>query len=276
MYERYWELQESPFLNQLDERWYFENPYHDEALARLFYLVEQIRRCGVLVGPPGSGKSLLLKILTRQALRTQRRVVYLDLFGTDGAEVLWQLVAGLQLAPGPKDSTLTHWRKLREHLESLHLARVQSVLVFDHLERARGSAWEVLERLLHLVQGPMVWQNGHGSWLTLLAATHEPDSDRAKQFLRHCAELKIELPALDEQLTPEYIRELLRLAGGRPSLFEPEALEFIHSVSRGIPREINRIAHLSLLAGMGEEQTALSEALVRSVLEELEPFRIAG
>ena len=46
MYANYWGLAETPFRNTLDARWFYESPVHEEALARLLFLIENQRRCG--------------------------------------------------------------------------------------------------------------------------------------------------------------------------------------------------------------------------------------
>ena len=67
MYQAHWGLQESPFRGLLDPKFFYQSPTHEEALARLQFLVDQQRRLGLLVGPPGSGKSLLLEVFAAAA-----------------------------------------------------------------------------------------------------------------------------------------------------------------------------------------------------------------
>ena len=62
MYQKYWGLRESPFRSGRARRRFYNSPTHDEALSRLHFLVEQHYRMGLLVGPSGSGKSLLLNV----------------------------------------------------------------------------------------------------------------------------------------------------------------------------------------------------------------------
>ena len=72
MYQAHWGLQESPFRGDLDPKSYYQSPTHEEALARLSFLVGQHRRLGLLVGPSGSGKSLLLEVFAQQLRRGKR------------------------------------------------------------------------------------------------------------------------------------------------------------------------------------------------------------
>ena len=66
MYESHWGLRESPFRGLADPRYFYCSPTHDEALARLSFLVENHRRLGLLLGVPGNGKTLLLNVFGRQ------------------------------------------------------------------------------------------------------------------------------------------------------------------------------------------------------------------
>ena len=61
MYQQYWGLRESPFRGSLDVAQFFATPNHDEALARLHFLVDGRRRLGLVAGKFGIGKSLLLE-----------------------------------------------------------------------------------------------------------------------------------------------------------------------------------------------------------------------
>ncbi len=50
MYQQYWGLRESPFRGNLDVALFFATPNHDEALARLHFLVDGRRHLGLVAG----------------------------------------------------------------------------------------------------------------------------------------------------------------------------------------------------------------------------------
>ena len=91
MYADYWGLRGPVFRNAPGDGWFFESPVHDEALARLLFLVEMRRPCGILCGGEGTGKSIVLRRLAREARRNRRAVADVDLAGIDGHELLWRL-----------------------------------------------------------------------------------------------------------------------------------------------------------------------------------------
>ena len=81
MYQTHWELDESPFRGALDPQSFCQSPTHEEALARLHFLVDHHRRLGLLMGPPGSGKSLMLEFFADQLRRGGRPAARVDLLG---------------------------------------------------------------------------------------------------------------------------------------------------------------------------------------------------
>ncbi|HKD38008.1 MAG TPA: hypothetical protein VKB78_14445, partial [Pirellulales bacterium] len=68
-YRMHWGLTETPFRGGIDPKFFYESPTHEEALARLRFLVEERQRLGMLMGESGTGKSMLLEVVARQLRR---------------------------------------------------------------------------------------------------------------------------------------------------------------------------------------------------------------
>ena len=147
MYESYWGLCRSPFGGgPLD--FFYESSVHEEAAARLWYLVECRRRCGLLTGPAGTGKTALLAVLADQLTRSGCRVVRVDVGGLSGDEFRWRLNGELGMFPGADDSQLLLWRKVQDSLEGMRAARLATVFVFDHVDQAGDDCRGPLRRLI--------------------------------------------------------------------------------------------------------------------------------
>lgn len=268
MYESYWGLDQSPFQHHCHARWFHESPIHEEALARLFFLVENRRRFGLLQGAAGTGKSLLFHVLAGQLARSQRQTVSIDLSGLDGEEFTWQLALGLQAAPRADESAQRHWRRIDDQLRGLAAARLQTVFLFDNLDLANSACTRVLRRLYH-------FDAGAESRLTFLAAARPTlattrDTADLAEFLSEASELRVELLPLDATETGRYLHALCARAGRERELFTPEAVTLIHRESGGIPRFISRLADLSLLAAMMDHRETVDAETVASTLGELQ------
>ena len=258
MYESHWGLSESPFASRPSTKWFHESPVHDEALARLFYLIEQRRGFGLLSGSSGTGKTLTLKHLEGQIRRSQRRVASVDTLGMDGHELLWQLSVSLGLTPRKGESRWNLWRRLADHLRTLQLARVQTVFLFDHFERADTTCHSMIERLFSAA-------NNTGTLTTFIASVRSSDVANLSGFLSDLSDLRVELTNLQISETETFVRSQLSRAGCPYEAYSNNAVIRIHSHSRGVPRLISRLCELSLIAAMAEGSREIDADLVDSV-----------
>ena len=263
MYEQYWGLKSSPFQENLrDIDWLDTSPPHQEALARLYYLIEHGRRLGLVMGPPGSGKTLLLNALVDAAKRSQREVTLIDLIGMNRHEMLWQLAASLKLGPSESEQQWTLWRNLEDHLQAIQMAQAMSVVAFDHLERAHSDCIAALQRLLHLEkQAPCC--------TTFVVSGRSGSSVSVAESLAGMSDLRIDLAPFTREETAGYISRRLEQAGCERKLFEVTAIDLIFRFTKGITRDINRLCDLSLLAAMAEGREWIDGDLVETAAAEV-------
>ena len=258
MYESYWGLSASPFTNRLSTRWFHESPVHEEALARLFYLIEQQRGFGLLSGEEGSGKTLALKVLCEQVRRSQRHISFVNLLGMDAHEMLWNLALSLGLAPSESQSRWDLWRRITDQISSLQLTRTQTVFVFDHLERADSTCLSLLERLFCTAE------EAHGL-ATFITSVRTSELPRLAGILSELSDLRVELAPLQLDETDEFINDLLTQAGSDRDIFTSDATIQVHAHTQGCPRLINRLCELSMIAGMAADKDRIDGVLVDSV-----------
>ena len=128
MYQSHWGSRESPFHESHDPQGFYQSPTHEEALARLHFLVEQRRRLGLLLGPEGSGKSLLLELLANDLRRHGPVVACVNLTGISGDEMLWSLLAQFGRNIDRCDQTPVLWRALSDRLAAFRYQQVDAVV----------------------------------------------------------------------------------------------------------------------------------------------------
>ena len=97
----------------------------------------------------------------------------------------------------------------------------------------------------------------------LAMAMHESLSQRL--VVRH------HLTGLGRDEVDAYIKHRLRLSGCELPLFEEPAVEALFQSARGLPRQINRIAHYALSAAALDEARTVSAEHLQRALEELRP-----
>lgn len=262
MFIGHWGLNEAPFEESLDVLRFEGSAGHEEALARLSFLAEQRRPFGFLLGEEGTGKSLLLAVLADEVRDRQQPAAVIDLLGLNADEMLWQVAVTLDLAPADAAGSRTLWRSISDHLSAMQQARVPTVLIFDHLERAGSGCLSALERLLHL-------QATCDCWTTFLVSARNADAFRFAGLMSEFSSLRVELPPLDAAETDRYVTARLNAAGCVEHPFDRSASAEIFRQTGGVPRAINRLCELSLLAAIGSGRERVDAAIVRHVAAEL-------
>lgn len=262
MHERYWGRNDLSLQGPHGRSGLIESPPHEEALARLGYLVEHRRRFGLMLGPTGTGKSLVLRATAREAKRAGSEVTMIDLFGLDAHDLLWKLSVALRLGPTERWPHSALWRAVTDHWHALHSARLPSVLVFDHLERAEADCISLFERLLHL-------EVANDGCLTVLAAAREDCEGLLFAELAEHSDLRIELPNLDRDETTTFVREWLFQAGHPRAAFDRDAIETLFDLSSGSPREIIRLCQLAWVAAERDEIDRIDSVMLLDVSSEL-------
>ncbi len=253
-----------PFAEGCTPDMYFPSEAHEEALARMLYLVEEGDRCGLLTGSAGTGKSTVLMRLHRQLRRAGWKSCRIDLAGLDHSTLLHRLAVELGANPASDADPHETWDQLELILAAA--ARVQQpwVVLFDHADRLRPGALSLLEQLLHSVHAR--------GMVMLFAARHEGRTPLLKVLSEHTG-LRMELPALSVDETQWYIEHALERGLASSPEFTRDATQLIARMTGGVPRQINRLCRAVILAAKADQRQEIDSDLVLSIAEELLDLR---
>jgi type II secretory pathway predicted ATPase ExeA len=266
MHHEHWGLREAPFDPHQHPRWFYSNPVHDEALARLHYLLESRRRLGLLLGESGCGKSLVLRMLAHQLRSTSAQVAMIGLWAVEPDEMLEKLALAWGLDPAPGESCARLWRRLNDRLAEHRLQRLASVILLDDADRAPPATHTQIERL---VQCDTVGDGG----LTIVLSAQRDYAHRISHRLLELGDLRIDIGPWSLADTQGYVAHVLRQGGRSRPAFDGQALKRLHELAGGVPRQINQLGELSLVAGAGQQLELVDLHTVESVSDEL---RIPG
>jgi general secretion pathway protein A len=262
MYLQHWKLTHSPFAPRYAARHFFASPTHDEALARLQFLVDDGRRVGLLLGATGSGKTVTLEVLRRELRKSGATVALLSLLGVDEEETLWQLCASFGLNPSTGASRAWMWRSLLDFLATQRHQQRATAILFDDAHEATPDVLALVSRFLD-------WEQTPESRLTVVLAAMPEFAPRLGRRVLQLAELRVSLERWDSRDTADYIRAMLAAAKCEQTAFTDEALDRIHRLADGSPRRVAQLANLALLAGAGRELPQVDLETVQSVFDEL-------
>jgi type II secretory pathway predicted ATPase ExeA len=261
-YRAHWNLREAPFASGLNPRYFFPSPVHDEALARLHFLVEHHQRLGLLLGGTGTGKSLVLDMLARDMRRVGGQVANISLLGVDLHEFMWLLAAELGLNPDRHCEVFSLWRAISDRLIENRYQQLDTVVLLDDADEARP---EVLEHVARLAQV----NRGDGWPLVVVVSVTADRVSRLGSRILELAELRIDLEPWEEVDTAGYLTATLAQAGCKAPIFTDDAVHRLQTVSGGIPRRVNQLAALALVAGAGRRLPRIDAETIESVYHEL-------
>ncbi len=257
----HWGIDDSPFRSLADAGGFYPTAGHNEALARIEYLVEARRRLGVLVGPSGVGKSLTLRVAARKLARHGASVVQIDALGLGTREFTWQVAAGLGTAPREDADPARLWRQIGDRVVEHHLQQTAAVLLVDDAGHAGPDIVAQLVRLARLDP------TADSRWTIVLAA--EPDeASRWSPTLRELVDLRIDLEPWTREDTIGYVQTALVDAGCLDPVFDDEALAALHELAGGLPRQVARLADFALVAGAASGADRIDAAAVTAAYDE--------
>ncbi len=261
-YRVHWGLRETPFRGGLDPRYFYQSPMHEEAIARLHFLVEEHQRLGLVIGETGTGKSMLLEVLARQLRRRGCQVANLSLLGVDLREFLWLAAAELGLNPDARDDVFRLWRNVLDRLAENRYQQLETVILLDDVHDAHR---EVLEHVARLAQA----ERGPNGLLTFVLSFVSGRTNVLPPRLLELTELRIDVDRWEEPDTIGYLNWSLAQAGRQTTAFTEEAMIRLHALSEGVPRRVNQLASLALLAGAGQQVRLVDADIIESVHHEL-------
>ena len=257
----FWGFRHWPFDRSYSADRFFASQQHDEAMARMLFLVEESRRCGILVGPSGTGKTFLLKLLQQRSERLGRLTVRCEATGIEGEEFIGQIAVGCNAAVDPNATSARIWSGLRARFAALAVIRQPLVILIDHFDQVEFRCQQAVWRLNQLADAV-------GLKLTVVLATRDRTFPAVMQDL---VELRIDIAPWNASETAKFIDSAIEHTGCNVTLFTDDALIAIHEVTNGVPARVVSLSSHSLLAARAQDQMLVTREYVEAAASELLP-----
>jgi type II secretory pathway predicted ATPase ExeA len=270
MYLAHWNLKRRPFRNVPDTRFFFHSATHDAALAELLYTIDESLGAALLVGPFGSGKSLVLRALLNGLSQVGHyRTGLLTNALMSGAEVVLGAARALGASDLPEraaDVSESYAQdRLEQRLVALSSTGVRAVLAIDDAQViASPGTWQALRLMLGI-------QLGERAPLTLILAGSEELLRRiegAPGFAERVG-VRTALAPLPEEDALDYLLHRLACAGAGRGIFTRQAAQNIVRLAGGLPARINQLADLALAAAFGLGLAVVGPEVVDMVASEM-------
>lgn len=228
-----------------------------ETFERLRYLSEE-RRCGLLVGKRGTGKTDLLRKLLYEVEQAGLPTVYLSLSGVDADEFPQLLALQLGLNERGVQSRLETWIALQEFAEGLAETETHYVFLLDQIDRAEPSIVLVLDRVLTIFANSAA----------VIFASRPKFPVEFKTLFKSHSWMKVSLESLQTYEVSRTIAQELSREDTKVTI-TPEAVDLIDDVSNGRVDRLERLTKLAILAAQAEGLETIDREVIQSIQAEL-------
>jgi type II secretory pathway predicted ATPase ExeA len=257
MWRQHWGLLKDPFAPA--DSPYVALPSHGEAAARLAHAIEHSHRLAILRAEAGIGKTTVLRRALAETWSERRSCVTVGA-PSDGTELLPDLAGRLGNLPGNTPRRQSAWQAIRRAVRLTSLERRHLVLAIDDWDECQGAAApRDLEAVARMGADA-------GLQVTVILVSRAPGNDATRPG--ESWTLAIGLERLTHSQAASYLETKLRAAGCRDKVFTPRAITRLHARSLGIPRGLEQLATLSLMAGAVRGLEVIPPDLVDGVTRE--------
>lgn len=259
MYESFFQLQSRPFAAAPVVETYFPGRSIEHARQTLIRTIERAEGPGLVIGPAGTGKSLLLRLLADY---------FLDIFHfahlssariTNRKDLLQNILFELDLPYRDQDESELRLTLL-EFLRPSEFCPHGMLLLVDEAHTLTLRLLDEIRMISNLVS------EGEPRIRLVLAGDSRLDERFANPKLasfnqRIAARCYLEPMQRDE--TIEYVRAQILAVGGNPAaIFTEDAFVAIHRATDGIPRLINQVCdHALVMARLGGQSRIDSQGI---------------
>jgi len=273
MYERFFGLEEEPFRLTPDPRYLFLSSKHAEALAHLKLCLNESSGFVCITGDVGTGKTTLLRVFLSE-LGPNVASAYTFVPPLSALELLRRVCREFKL-PVSDQSQGELVDQLHGYLMAQHEAGRLCVLILDEAQALSIDLLEQIRLLLNLETDRQK--------LLRIVLVGQPQLrklllDPGLAQLNQRITLRWHLGPLSSRQTAAYVSHRLAVAsGGRATpLFTRPALRLLHSISGGVPRLINMVAHRALLAAFVVRQPRVNRRMIAQAYGEIQAVPLPG
>ena len=266
MFLEFFNLRQQPFGVTPDPAYLFPSRTHCEALDALTTGILDGRGFLALIAEPGMGKTTLLYQVL-EGMRDRARGAYLFQTQCDSREFFQYLLSELGVDSTGMGLVAMH-NRLNEMLFAEMLAGRRFVLIVDEAQNLDDSVLETIRLLSNFeTSNTKLLQIVLAGQPQLAAKLAQPNHSQLLQRITVVQRLEPFLP--DE--TAAYIRHRVKIGGNHEDeLFDQDALALIAALSRGVPRDINRICYNALLAAHAQGARRVTPDIIEQASRKLD------
>jgi general secretion pathway protein A len=261
LYLPYYNLQEKPFADTANPKYFWPGEGQSEAIAIINYGIEKGHGITVLTGDVGSGKTVLANYLAGH-LKNKFEIAQIDDSDIESLGFLHVLANSLNLQNKFEDK-----RSFFEYIDGEYSKTQKGMLIFiDEAHRTPKTLLNDLNLMAKI-------KRDHKQLINIILVGQSPIIELVKEIKpngqRQKDTIVCHLRPLTKSETSEYIIHRLKIAGTEIKLFSSGAIGRIFQYSGGIPRIINTICDHALMIGYSTDLKKVRTSVIKKCIEDL-------
>jgi type II secretory pathway predicted ATPase ExeA len=262
MYEEFFGMSRTPFLNSIPAGSMYLTESHKEVLVRLEYAASK-NLFAVLTADAGCGKSSLIRKFSETLSREQYTLLYVS----DSMLTPRWFYKGLLDNLGIEAKFYRGDSKRQLHKQLAVIREVHHKNVVAVVDEAHLLDRETLEEIRFVLNFKMDSVNPMS--LVLVGQSELWDKLKLKIYeaIRQRIDIVCSLPPLDRAQTGEYVCLHLEYAEGKMDIFTEAALDGIYKYSAGTARKINKICSHCLMNAVQKGKKLIDDHMVKTIVD---------
>lgn len=265
-YLEYYKLDEHPFSNIVDSRFFYNSPQQSQAIQKLKYAIDTKKGLAVVIGNIGAGKTTLArKLLEELEEENYEAALLVIIHSSVSSEWLFKKFAIQLGVKNLKDDKIELIGEIYRRLIEINDEGKKAVVLMDEVQMLNSR--EIMEEF----RGLLNMESQEGKMVNFIFFGL-PELDRVLSLdepLKQRIAIRIKLNAFSEENTHDYIKHRLAVAGCSEEIFDQSAVKAVYRYSNGSPRLINTICDNALLEGYLFKNRLIDESIIKAVAMDL-------
>ena len=265
-YLEYYKLDEHPFSNVVDSRFFYNSRQQSDAITKLKYAVDTMKGLAVVIGNIGAGKTTLARKLLEELDEENYEAALLVIIHSSVSSEWLLKKFSMQLGvKSTSDDKLILLGEIYKRLNEIGEQGKKAVVLMDEVQMLNSR--DIMEEFRGLLN-----MESHEGKMVNFVFFGLPELDRVLSLdepLRQRVAVRIKLQAFSEDNTRDYIRHRLKVAGCERGIFSDAAISRIYHYSQGSPRLINTVCDNALLEGFLFKKALIDDSVIQTVAVDL-------
>ena len=267
MVTEHFQLKRLPFTAEIDPAFMLKFGSFNQGDLRLQAALQQ-RGMALVVGESGAGKSTLIRCIEQRLARSSYRLLYapVPVLNHPVKAVMDDLLAQLG-EPVPFRNPSKGIKLLQSSLRSLDQQGTLPIVVLDDVHAFDHPSWLLLKTLTNYdIDSRLpfcLWLLGDRQEITTTLSLNRMAEIRGR--MHFCYHLR----GLEPEEMEAYLKTHLAWAGCDRPLFPREAALEIHRHTKGLPRQVNRLAYGALVAAACGRKDLIDMLCIEQAASEL-------